>query len=1052
MQINVAVTDANNIVCTVVPPQVQTITIDRGVAGNGIVSIVPVTISTFQYLRITYTDGTVSDVGPLTSTAYTATAPINITGNTISLQTVPIASGGTAATTAAAAIQNLLPSYTGNGSKRLGLNSGATALEWVADGGGTVTSVDVSGGTTGLTTSGGPITSSGTITLAGTLAIANGGSGQITAQLAMNAFAGAVTSGSYLRGNGTNVVMATIQAADVPTLNQNTTGTAANITATSNSTLTTLSVLSLPGSQVSGNISGNAANVTGTVAIGNGGTGQITANAAFNALAPSQTGNSGKYLTTDGTNTSWATNPLGTVTSVSGTGTVSGLTLSGTVTTSGSLTLGGTLDLSAYNGAGAFTTLSASSTVTLSGGTANGVAYLNGSKVLTTNSASLLFDGTTLSVGGQGAFANSTFTANTGIAAKTAAASGINPYLQLYNGNASTDLKTWRIGGLTSGALSIETVNDAYTVSSGVMILTNAGNVGIGTSSPGGTLHLVASSANLLLNQYSADALGPAAALAKSRGTTSSPSAVLTGDSLGLFSGGGYNSSSVVYNKAAIQMYAAENWTATANGTYMTFATTAIGATGRTAQMTIDSSGNVGIGATPSAWASGNKFIDVNASASFGAFGSTDSMTLANAYWNGTNWIRKNANNAWRMVMEATSGAPSLTFQYAGSSTAGSTISWSEAMRLDASGQVGIGFTPLSTQGNLQVYKLISGGGPATSGTTDANQVFAVNAGSVQLSYGAYAAGQGWIQQRAGGNFAVNYDLVLQPNGGNLVVGGTSSSGLVTAIRNTGAGYAAAFTAKATGTAQGQLAGYMFMPTFTGTGDNTPRRAADIWGGFVGNWTGEYLAFGVGTGSGNDAGNLTTERMRIDGSGNLLVGTTTAVEKLTVGGNISINTSGNPYLQIKTSGSGNNPFIRLQADTLTWDIQGTFSNAGDELYFLYGGAARSYINSSTGAYVPVSDQRLKKDITDISYGLSSVMALRPVEYLMNAETTGAQKHLGFIAQEAQAVIPNSVSEMTGGMYGMDKTEIVPVLVKAIQEQQALIESLTTRLTALEGKA
>jgi hypothetical protein len=46
----------------------------------------------------------------------------------------------------------------------------------------------------------------------------------------MNAFAGSVTSGSYLRGNGTNVLMSTIQAADVPTLNQNTTGTASNVT------------------------------------------------------------------------------------------------------------------------------------------------------------------------------------------------------------------------------------------------------------------------------------------------------------------------------------------------------------------------------------------------------------------------------------------------------------------------------------------------------------------------------------------------------------------------------------------------------------------------------------------------------------------------------------------------------------------------------------------------------------------------------------------------------------------------------------------------------
>lgn len=65
--------------------------------------------------------------------------------------------------------------------------------------------------------------------LSNTLAISSGGSGATTAQAAMNAFAGAVTSGSYLRGNGTNVVMSAIQAADVPTLNQNTTGSAGSV-------------------------------------------------------------------------------------------------------------------------------------------------------------------------------------------------------------------------------------------------------------------------------------------------------------------------------------------------------------------------------------------------------------------------------------------------------------------------------------------------------------------------------------------------------------------------------------------------------------------------------------------------------------------------------------------------------------------------------------------------------------------------------------------------------------------------------------------------------
>lgn len=62
------------------------------------------------------------------------------------------------------------------------------------------------------------------------LPVASGGTGNTTAQAEMNRVAGAVTSGQYLRGNGTNVVMSAIQAADVPTLNQNTTGTATNAT------------------------------------------------------------------------------------------------------------------------------------------------------------------------------------------------------------------------------------------------------------------------------------------------------------------------------------------------------------------------------------------------------------------------------------------------------------------------------------------------------------------------------------------------------------------------------------------------------------------------------------------------------------------------------------------------------------------------------------------------------------------------------------------------------------------------------------------------------
>lgn len=80
--------------------------------------------------------------------------------------TLPVTRGGTNLTAI------------GSANQVLAVNSGGTALEYrTLAGTGTVTSIDVSGGTTGLTTSGGPVTASGTITLSGTLAVANGGTG-----------------------------------------------------------------------------------------------------------------------------------------------------------------------------------------------------------------------------------------------------------------------------------------------------------------------------------------------------------------------------------------------------------------------------------------------------------------------------------------------------------------------------------------------------------------------------------------------------------------------------------------------------------------------------------------------------------------------------------------------------------------------------------------------------------------------------------------------------------------------------------------------------------
>ena len=71
----------------------------------------------------------------------------------------------------------------------------------------------------------------------------------------------------------------------------------------------------------------------------------------------------------------------------------------------------------------------------------------------------------------------------------------VTPYFQLHNTNAGTDLKRWRVGGLDSGSLTFDSVNDAYSAAATHMLIASTGNVGVGTNSPSykldvaGTIH-----------------------------------------------------------------------------------------------------------------------------------------------------------------------------------------------------------------------------------------------------------------------------------------------------------------------------------------------------------------------------------------------------------------------------------------------------------------------------------------------------------------------------------------------------------------------------------
>ena len=192
--------------------------------------------------------------------------------------------------------------------------------------------------------------------------------------------------------------------------------------------------------------------LVGTVPIANGGTGAATANDAFNALAPSQTAASGKYLTTDGTNASWATNPLGTVTSVAATA-GTGISVSGSpITTSGTLNITNTapdqtVALTAGTGistTGTYPNFTITNTSPSSGGTVTSVAAtvpsvfsIAGSPITTSGTLAITYSGTALPVvnGGTGV-TTSTGTTNVVLSGSPTIVTPVIAQINDANGNA----------------------------------------------------------------------------------------------------------------------------------------------------------------------------------------------------------------------------------------------------------------------------------------------------------------------------------------------------------------------------------------------------------------------------------------------------------------------------------------------------------------------------------------------------------------------------------------------------------------------------------------
>ncbi|HNS95036.1 MAG TPA: tail fiber domain-containing protein, partial [Candidatus Woesebacteria bacterium] len=94
-----------------------------------------------------------------------------------------------------------------------------------------------------------------------------------------------------------------------------------------------------------------------------------------------------------------------------------------------------------------------------------------------------------------------------------------------------------------------------------------------------------------------------------------------------------------------------------------------------------------------------------------------------------------------------------------------------------------------------------------------------------------------------------------------------------------------------------------------------------------------------------------------------------------------------------------------------------------------------------------SDSALKKDVTDVVSGLDTLMQLRPVSFHWNSQGEEDEKYLGFIAQEVEEVLPELVTTDITGYKQLNSIGLIPVVAKAVQEQQGLILSLQQEVQA-----
>jgi hypothetical protein len=654
----------------------------------------------------------------------------------------------------------------------------------------------------------------------------------------------------------------------------------------------------------------------------------------------------------------------------------------------------------------------------LSGGTANGVLYLNASKVATSGSA-LTFTGTNLGIGTASAATplEITSTTQSGIRMTLGSEARTHNISATNNGRDLLVLPFRNVSlqagnGIAEGLIAINAYE--YTIfGTGAsyterMRLTDTG-LGIGTSSPGTKL----------------DVQGSATDFVAFNGLNTNANAGIATSSALKF---GFTSSVGTH-------YATLKITEDANNDNSGGLTISLPFGGvESTKLTLTSNGNLGLGVTPSAWTTTvyAKAVEVGAigNALYSA-GIADVNLTSNAIYSGS----------WKYADTAPASRYQLTdnshrWFIAPSGTAGNTISFTQAMTLDASGNLSIGQTSSALQ---------SGGTGVTLYGSTASEVKFLNSttGSAATDGTALVANGSdfTINNRESGYISfgtANTERARITSGGDFGVGTTSPTSF-------GAGYK---TIQVTGTSGAGV--------FQATSTNVDVR-------FQADQIGVYGLINVA-------------------SNHPLVFNTNAIERarITSGGYFKASDSGS-YLDSAGSFHEFRNTNANNASLIVWNSNGSCDAAilssqasrdtTNNSYYYFSCYNRvtttnklliadsGNVTNTNGSYGTISDAKMKTDIVDAGSQWADIKGLRFRKFKMKDDPSGITQ-LGVVAQEVEQVSPGLVEEHTdrdgeGNDLGTTtkavKTSVL--LMKAavaLQEAMARIEKLEAEVTALKG--